>query len=53
MSRLYSNRGSWKAVIPKKSEIDVFEDCFQLILMGFLTTPLHKNGQNDVKLLET
>ena len=31
----------------------MFADHFQLILMGFLTTPLHKNGQNDVKLLET
>ena len=28
-------------------------DCFQLILMGFLTTSLHKNSQNNVKLLET
>ena len=31
----------------------MFADRFQLILMGFLTTSLHKNSQNDVKLLET
>ena len=37
----------------KNGEINVFLDCFQLILMGFLTSFLHKNGQNDVKLLET
>ena len=37
----------------KNGEINVFLDCFQLILMGFLTTSLHKNSQNDVKLLET
>jgi hypothetical protein len=28
-------------------------DCFQLILMGFLTFSLHKNSQYDVKLLKT
>ena len=37
----------------KNGEINVFLDCFQLILMGFLTTSLLKNSQNDVKLLET
>ena len=37
----------------KNSEIDLFSDCFQLIYMGFLTTPWHKNSQNDVKLVET
>ena len=37
----------------KNGEINVFLDRFQLILMGFLTTSLHKNSQNDVKLLET
>jgi hypothetical protein len=31
----------------------MFADRFQLILMGFLTTSLHKNCNNDVKLLET
>ena len=37
----------------KNGEINVFLDCFQLILMSFLTTSLHKNSQYDVKLLET
>ena len=37
----------------KNGEINTFLDCFQLILMGFLTSSLHKNIQNDVKLLET
>ena len=37
----------------KNGEINVFLDRFQLILMGFLITSLHKNSQNDVKLLET
>ena len=37
----------------KNGAIDVFADAFQLILMVFLTTSLHKNSQNDVKLLET
>ena len=37
----------------KNGEINVFLDCFQLILMSFLTTSLHKNSKNDVKLLET
>ena len=32
---------------------EMFLDCFQLILMGFLTTSLHKNSRYDVKLLET
>ena len=43
---------SSKAVIPN-GEINVFVDRFLLILMGFLTTSLHKNSQNDVELLET
>ena len=46
-SELFEGRNS------KNGEINVFLDCFQLILMGFLTTSLHKNSQNDVKLLET
>ena len=37
----------------KNGEINVFLDCFQLILMGFLTTSPHKNSQSDIKLLET
>ena len=37
----------------KNSEINVFMDRFQLILMGSLTTSLHNNSQNVVKLLET
>ena len=37
----------------KNGENNVFLDRFQLILMGFLTTSVHKNSQNDVKLLET
>ena len=43
----------FKGCNSKNGEINVFLDCFQLILMGFLTTSLHKNSQNDVKLLET
>ena len=46
-SELFEGRNS------KNGEINVFLDCFQLILMGFLTSSLHKNIQNDVKLLET
>ena len=46
-SELFEGRNS------KNGDINVFLDCFQLILMGFLTTSLHKNSQNDVKLLET
>ena len=46
-SELFEGRNS------KNSEIYVFLDCFQLILVGFLTTSLHKDSQNDVKLLET
>ena len=46
-SELFEGRNS------KNGEINVFLDCFQLILMGFLTTSLHKSSQNDVKLLET
>ena len=46
-SELFEGRNS------KNGEINVFLDCFQLILMGFLTIYLHKNSQNDVKLLET
>ena len=46
-SELFEGRNS------KNGKINVFLDCFQLILMGFLTTSLHKNSQNDVKLLET
>ena len=46
-SELFEGRNS------KNGEINVFLDCFQLILMGFLTTSLNKNSQNDVKLLET
>ena len=46
-SELFEGRNS------KNGEINVFLDYFQLILMGFLTTSLHKNSQNDVKLLET
>ena len=46
-SELFEGRNS------KNGEINVFLDCFQLILMGFLTSSLHKNSQNDVKLLET
>ena len=46
-SELFEGRNS------KNGEINVFLDCFQLILMGFLTTSLHKNSQYDVKLLET
>ena len=46
-SELFEGRNS------KKGEINVFLDCFQLILMGFLTTFLHINSQNYVKLLET
>ena len=53
ISCLYQYRGSSKAIIPKNGEIDVFADCFLLNLLGFLTTSLHKNCQNDVKLLET
>ena len=37
----------------KNGEIDVFADHFFIVLMGFLTTHLHKNSQNDVKLLES
>ena len=43
-------RGSKKAAIPK-SEIDMFADSFSSILMDFQSVPLHKNCQNDVKLL--
>ena len=39
--------------ISKDSEINMFLDHFQLILMGFLITSLHRNIQNDVKLQET
>ena len=46
-SELFKDRNS------KNGEINVFLECFQLILMGFLTTSLNKNSQNDVKLLET
>ena len=46
-SELFEGRNS------KNGEINVFLDCFQLILMGFLTTSLHKNSQYDIKLLET
>ena len=46
-SELFEGRNS------KNGEINVFLDCFQLILMGFLTTSLRKNSQNDVKLLQT
>ena len=46
-SELFEGRNS------KNGEINVFLDCFQLILMGFLTTSLHKNSQNDVNLLES
>ena len=46
-SELFEGRNS------KNGEINVFLDCFQLILMGFLTTFLHINSQNYVKLLET
>ena len=46
-SELFEGRNS------NDGEINVFLDCFQLILMGFLTTSLHKNSQNDVKLLQT
>ena len=46
-SELFEGRKS------KNGEINVFWDCFQLILMGFLTTSLNKDSQNDVKLLET
>ena len=46
-SELFEGRNS------KNGEINVFMDCFQLILMGFLTTSLLKNSQNDVNLLET
>ena len=46
-SELFEGRNS------KNGEINMFFDCFQLILMGFLTSSLHKNSQNDVKLLET
>ena len=46
-SELFQGRNS------KNGEINVFLNCFQLILMGFLTSSLHKNSQNDVKLLET
>ena len=53
ISCLYQYWGSSKAIIPKNGEIDVFADCFLLNLLGFLTTSLHKNCQNDVKLLET
>ena len=49
ISCLLPNRSSSKAVIPKM----VFVDRFQLILMSFLTTFLHKNSQNDVKILES
>jgi hypothetical protein len=42
-----------KNTVKKNCEIDVFADRFQVILMGFLNTPLRKNSQNDVKLLET
>ena len=37
----------------KNGEIGMFADLFLLILMGFLTTHLHRNSQNDVKLLES
>ena len=30
----------------------MFTDCFFIDLMGFEATYLHKNSQNDVKLLE-
>ena len=46
-SELFEGRNS------KNGEINVFLDCFQLILMGFLTTSYHKNTQIDFKLLET
>ena len=46
-SELFEGRNS------KNGEIDMFADRFQLILMGFLTTSLHNNCQNDIKLLET
>ena len=46
-SELFEGRNS------KNGEINMFLDRFQLILMGVLTTSLHKNSQNDVKLLET
>ena len=46
-SELFEGRNS------KNGEINVFLECFQLILIGFLTTSLHKNSQNYVKLLET
>ena len=35
----------------KNGEINMFVDGFQLILLGFLTFSLHKNSQNNVKLL--
>ena len=37
-SDLFEGRNS------KNGEINVFFDCIQLILMGFLTTSLHKNS---------
>ena len=37
----------------KKAEIGMFADRFSLVLVGFLTTHLHKNSQNDAKLLES
>ena len=50
---LIKTLGSMVIFNENQGEINMFLDCFQLILMGFLTTSLHKNSQNDVKLLET
>ena len=46
-SELFEGRNS------KNGEINMFLDHFQLILMGFQITSLHKSSQNDVKLLES
>ena len=41
------------AVVPKTVKLACLQTAFSLTLMGFLTTHLHKNSQNDVKLLES